>query len=104
MTASPLFLTCTEIIERCLAANKLYIKFPYTCKAQFYFAQGITINTAIVLSSREGKAGPITRAWGIVFTDPDRPIRCTEVHTSYYGELMVLNKLLVELQNKLAEC
>lgn len=54
-------------------------------------------SSGIFLSSTDGEAGPISRAWGCVFTDTDELVRCTEVHTSYYGESVSLEKLLKEI-------
>lgn len=56
--------------------------------------------SGVVLSLTEGKAGSISRAWGVVYNDPDKPQRCTEIHTSYYGESVALEKLLKEIHSK----
>jgi hypothetical protein len=51
-------------------------------------------------SVTETKEGLVSRAWGFLFDDPDRTARCTEVHVSYYGESVALERLLKEVTTK----
>lgn len=97
MRKSELFDKCVHHIEQLLRQRRLYIRNPYRCQAQHYFAAGLPVYSAIALSTVEGEAGVITRAWGMVFVDPDKPLRCTDVHNSFYGESVALGKLLREL-------
>jgi hypothetical protein len=55
-------------------------------------------SAGIALSNTESKDGPVSMCWGILFTDPDRSARCTQIHTSYYSESVALEKLLQEIQ------
>lgn len=89
---------CVELIQQALLDRKLAIKHPNWCKAHQWFAAGTTPATAIVVSDSEGKAGVITRVWGIAYVDIDRPVRCTDVHCSFFGTNAALQKLLRELK------
>lgn len=98
MRKSELFDRCVYTIEKLLGERKLHIQPPIATKPHLWFADGRQIHSAITISTVEGEAGSITRAWGIVFVDPDKPQRCTMIHTSYYGESVALGKLLTELE------
>ncbi len=86
----------SEIYDKCVfELEKAYL----SGKLNSLLTKG-TNSTAVVLSVTEGEAGPISRCWGVVFKDPDTTTRCTEVHVSYYGESVVLEKLLKEITRK----
>lgn len=89
---------CLLHLARLLEKGKLYIKHPYTCSVVIYFPLGSKIHTGIVTSVVEGEAGIITRVWGVTYIDSDKVLRCTDIHTSYYGESVALNKLLDKLK------
>lgn len=98
MRKSEIFDRCVYTIEKLLREQKLKLPPPICSTPHFWFASGRKIHSGIVISTVEGEAGSITRAWGIVFVDVDRPQRCTNIHTSYYGESVALGKLLDELE------
>lgn len=93
-----LFDKCSCRIAQLLRERKLYIKQPYRCLAQHYFVNYNTPLSGVTVSTVEGEAGMLSRAWGIVFIDVDKPQRCTDIHTSYYGESVALGKLFKELK------
>lgn len=97
MRKSEVFDRCVSLIAKRLTERTLNIKHPYICKAQHYFAQGTQPVSGIIVSTVDGQAGPITRAWGIVYVNTEYPVRCTEICTSYYGESVALEKLYREL-------
>lgn len=98
MRKSEIFDRCAYTIDKLLRERKLRIQPPISTKAHVWFAEGRIVHSGITVSTFEGQAGFITRAWGTVFVDPDRPQRCTSIHTSYYGESVALGKLLDELE------
>lgn len=101
MRRSELFDRCVYSIEKLLTDKKLSLK-SVDCTPQTYFVNHTITNTkicsGIAVSTVEGEAGMITRAWGIAFTNPDYPLRCTDIHSSYYGESVALDKLWRELE------
>lgn len=81
--------------------SEIYDKCVYEIEQALLWGKfGKFDSSGVVLSVTEGKAGPVSRAWGIVYNDPDKPERCTEVHVSYYGESVAFGKLLKEIQSK----
>lgn len=92
MRKSEVFDRCIYSLTEALKTGKIKTKWLTDKGGQTCFHAGITV------SSSMGEAGPISRAWGIVFNSPDRPLRCTQVHVSYYGESVVLSKLLEEIE------
>ena len=96
MRKSELFDRCVYSIDKLRAEHKLSLKpiiVEQSLNASSKLCSGISVSTV------EGEAGLITRAWGFVFINCDNPIRCTNIHTSYYGESVVLEKLLRELNS-----
>jgi hypothetical protein len=103
MRKSELFDRCVYDIDKLLSEHKLQVNLPLVvCTPQIYYANhiiaGAKVCSGICVSTVEGEAGLITRAWGIVFTNPDYPLRCTEIQSSYYSESVALDKLWRELQ------
>lgn len=95
MKKSELFDRCVYFIDKLRAEHKLSLKSVQSniaLKAPNKLCSGIAVSTV------EGEAGPITRAWGFVFTSPDNPMRVTDIHSSFYGEGVVLDKLWRELE------
>jgi len=82
-----------------LATRKLKLSSPLYTYPHLWFAPGSKIFTGVSVSTTESEAGLVTRAWGIVFTDPAKPQICTKIHNSFYGELFALDKLLQELES-----
>lgn len=101
MRKSELFDRCIYSIDKLLSEQKLSLKFK-DISPQVYYANhtiaGAKLCSGICVSTVEGEAGLITRAWGIAFTNADYPLRCTDIHTSYYGESVALDKLFRELE------
>lgn len=98
MRKSELFDRCVSRVEQLLARRKLRLKTYYNEFPQNFFVRERKIYGGIIVSNSEGEAGIITRAWGIVFINPDDTFRCTDIHTSYYGESVALGKLWLEFE------
>jgi hypothetical protein len=92
---------CQAKLEQALLNRQLYVRASYLCKAQSWFVSTAKIHTGITISTIEGESGPITRTWGILFIEADKPLRCTEIHSSFYGESVALRKLLQEIEKTL---
>lgn len=88
-----LFDRCFSAIEALRLAKKLPIRTCATANKQ-----RTKLCSGIAVSTTDGEAGLITSAWGFVFLSIDHPMRCTEIHTSYYGETVALGKLWQELK------
>ncbi len=96
MRKSELFDRCVYSIDKLRASHKLSLKPIKACPASINAFDGLC--SGIAVSTVEGEAGLITRAWGFVFIDCDSPMRVTDIHTSYYGEGVALDKLWRELE------
>ena len=92
MRKSELFDRCVYQIDKLRTDRKLSLKPIIPDSAPGKLCSGISISTV------EGEAGLITRAWGFVFTSVDKPMRVTDIHSSFYGEGVVLDKLWRELE------
>ncbi len=98
MRKSELFDRCVFQVEELLKKRKLRLLTRQKQVAQHYFTSNYGIHSGISVSTVETEVGFITRAWAFVFVDVDHPLRCSEIHTSYYGESVALGKLWVELE------
>jgi hypothetical protein len=91
-----------ELFDRCITSLEVRLnerKLSRHKAPPAYYANA-QISVGIALSTIDGEAGTITRAWGFIFNNPDYPLRCTDIHSSYYGEAIALDRLFKEL-NKL---
>jgi hypothetical protein len=83
----------SEIYDRCVAELQKALSSGKFGRARYK-------SSGVALSVTETKEGLVSRAWGFLFDDPDRTARCTEVHVSYYGESVALERLLKEVTTK----
>lgn len=97
MNKTELLYKCNLYLTNAIKSKKIKLPPPICEIPQRWFVSNKLINTAICITHTEGNAGLITQAWGIVFVNVDKPIRCTEIHTSFYTDESCLNKLLKEL-------
>jgi hypothetical protein len=95
MRKSELFDRCVYAIDKLRTNGRLSLK---SIIAEPALGAPCKVCSGISVSTVEGEAGLITRAWGFIFTSPDKPMRCTDIHTSFYGEGVVLDKLWRELE------
>ena len=95
MRKSELFDRCVFFIDKLRTEHKLSMK---PIQPNVALTAPNRLYSGIAVSTVEGEAGLVTRAWGFVFTNPDSPMRVTDIHSSFYGEGVVLDKLWRELE------
>ena len=101
---SSIYCECISLLDKLLREGKIdtFTLLKTRNKAGERLNATIKSNncSGIVISRADGESGIFSRVWGIVHINPDEVLRCTQIHSSIYGDAIALGKLYRELKSK----